>query len=202
MSKPLVFISYSRADARWKKLLERHLRLMELDEVIAAWHDGMIETGEKWYPKIKDAMSRAAVAVCLISTDFLISDFVRKEEIPHLLKQSEAGGTWLMPVIVMPCSWESTEWLKRLQMFPDPKKPLASLKSRFKQEQALSEITKKIAKKIEDPTFVAPKPAPEWPELSKDRISIERLPRTGTEVFGRGEELKLLDESWQNESQA
>ena len=37
-------------------------------------------------------MGNAAVAVCLISPDYLASDFVMKEEIPYLLKRRADDG--------------------------------------------------------------------------------------------------------------
>ena len=48
--------------------------------------------GDTWYPEITQAMEQAAVAVCLISADFLSSDFCVKEEVPFLLEKREKAG--------------------------------------------------------------------------------------------------------------
>ena len=64
--KPTVFISYSRKDEKWKNLLLSQLRVLEQQDQIRVWHDGLIGTGNDWYPSIQDAMADSAVAICLI----------------------------------------------------------------------------------------------------------------------------------------
>ena len=81
--KPTIFISYSHKDEEWKDRLRPHLKMLEqagLDIII--WDDRSIDGGADWYNDIMQAMSRAAVAVCLISPHYLASDFCLKEEIP------------------------------------------------------------------------------------------------------------------------
>jgi hypothetical protein len=41
-----------------------------------------------------------------------------------------------------------------------------------------------------------------WPELPADRIDLTRLPETGSALFGRDEELRLLDGAWASSEQA
>ena len=84
--KPTVFVSYSHADERWRKRLTSHLRSLEQQGDVVLWDDRKIGTGDDWFPAIQDAMAHAAVAVCLISPDFLASDLINKEEIPLLLR--------------------------------------------------------------------------------------------------------------------
>src|SRR5205085_9483986 len=74
---------------------------------------------------IKQAMDKAAVAVCLISADYLASDFCTKEEIPYLLERRERDGMALLPILVRPCPWKVTTWLEKTQMLPRDGKSVA-----------------------------------------------------------------------------
>ncbi len=92
MSKPTIFISYSHKDERWKDLLKPHLVVLENAGRISVWDDRDIDPGGEWFPKIREAMEKAAVAVCLISADYLASDFCVREEIPYLLERRKQHG--------------------------------------------------------------------------------------------------------------
>jgi len=83
MSTPTVFISYSHKDEAWKDKLVPHLQALAQAGVgMQVWHDRKIDGGEKWYPEILEAMTSAAAAVLLISSDFLASGFCIQEEVP------------------------------------------------------------------------------------------------------------------------
>jgi hypothetical protein len=116
--KPTVFISYSHKDEEWKNRLRPHLKMLEQAGRIVIWDDRDINGGAQWYNEIMQAMDRAAVAVCLISADYLASDFCTKEEIPYLLERRERDGMVLLPILVRPCLWEAITWLSKSQMLP------------------------------------------------------------------------------------
>jgi len=86
MTLPTVFISYSHKDEAWKDLLRPQLGVLEKQDRITIWDDRQIDPGGKWFNEIKQVIDRAAVTVCLISADYLASDFCTKEEIPYLLE--------------------------------------------------------------------------------------------------------------------
>ena len=198
-NKPVVFISYSHKDEKWKDLLHPHLEALVKDEQICLWDDRKIDTGDDWYPKIETTMGKAAVAVCLISADYLSSDFITKEEIPFLLKRREAEGMLLLPLVVEPCAWQIDSRVNGLQMFLIDEKnvvPLAAIENEVKLKQVFADFAVKIHTKLNDPDFKIPKPASEWSELDSELIDIHRLPQTGKEVFGRDKELAMLDDAW------
>jgi hypothetical protein len=103
MPSPSVFISYSHKDEKWKDYLRPHLGMLEKAGRLTIWDDRSIDGGATWYPEIKQAMEQAAVAVCLISADYLNSDFCLKEEIPYLLQRREREGMLLLPILIRPC---------------------------------------------------------------------------------------------------
>ena len=115
---PTVFVSYSHKDEDWKDRFLPQLRALEQAGRIVVWDDRKIDGGDKWYPEIKAAMEQAAVSVCLISSDYLASDFCVKEEVPYLLQRCERDGMVLIPVLLRPCPWKAFRWLKEIQMLP------------------------------------------------------------------------------------
>lgn len=71
--KPIVFISYSHKDEKWKDKLRPHLEMYSDKIGLEVWNDRKINGGEFWFDEIKNAMARAKVAICLVSADFLSS---------------------------------------------------------------------------------------------------------------------------------
>ena len=50
-----------------------------------------ISTPADWHQTIQAALQETAVAVLLISPDFLASDYIRQQELPDLLRAREEG---------------------------------------------------------------------------------------------------------------
>lgn len=197
-AKPTVFISYSQQDEVWKDKLLPQLRALEQAGRIVVWHDRKIDGGDKWYPEIKEAMGRAAVAVCLISADFLSSDFCVKEEVPYLLQRRERDGMIFLPLLLRPCPWKAFPWLKEIQMLPRGGKSVA-IDFEDKEDVAFAELANLIFEIIDNPGYTLPPPPPPLWSLP-EKIDIARLPTTGAELFGRQKEIELLDQAWQSDS--
>ncbi len=215
---PLIFISYSHKDEDWKDRLGTHLAVLENLGKVELWDDRDIETGQKWYDDIKDKLTRAKIAICVITENFLASEFCMKEEIPAFLTKAEAEGMVLGLLLVRPCAWTVVPWLKSRrdgrQMYPRDGKSIAELRGEVQRTRALAQFVEWIAEKVETlPKSAVPEPkatafetmaalahsARQEPTPSADppaRIDIARLPQTGEELFGRQEELALLDRAW------
>ena len=194
-TKPTVFVSYSHKDSKHLDRLLPFLQILDLDEDVKLWHDGKIGGGEDWYSEIDDQLRNARVAILLITANFLSSRFCRFEETPILLQRRAKGKLALLPVIVEECPWKGQRWLKRLQL-PLGEKPLDVYGKPQRNEQLtkLAEEVRKIA--VEGVT--PPKRAlTEWPEES---FNLRRLPETGSLLFGRRDELKLLDDAWDGDT--
>jgi len=116
--RPTVFISYSHQDEVWKNRVVGHLQVLEAEGDLAVWDDKRIAAGEAWLPEIEGAMKRAAVAVLLVSKDFLTSEFIRGTEVPLLLARRQTEGLRVIPVFVNPCAWQAVDWLAGLQGRP------------------------------------------------------------------------------------
>jgi tetratricopeptide (TPR) repeat protein len=195
VDKPTVFISYSHKDEVWKdRLLPQLKTLQQLDRIVV-WDDRKIDAGDKWYPEIKEAMEKARVAICLISPNYLASDFCVKEEVPFLLQRCEKEGVILIPILIKPCLWELHEWISETQMLPRDGKAI-SPDFKDQEDVVFVEVARTIIRKLANPAEKAPAPTPRW--SPPEKLDITRLPVTGSDLFGRQKELKLLDEAWES----
>jgi len=196
MTLPTVFISYSHKDEAYKDLLHPQLGVLEKQDRITIWDDRQIDPGGKWFNEIKQVMDRAAVTVCLISADYLSSDFCTKEEIPYLLERREKDGMVLIPVLLRPCLWKAVPWLKDIQMLPRDGKSV-SRDFRDEPDEVFAEVAENIFEIIDNPGYKPPEPIPHWSPPKK--IDIRRLPMTGEELFGRQKQLEMLDQAWESD---
>ncbi|MGR3319756.1 MAG: TIR domain-containing protein [Candidatus Anammoxibacter sp.] len=196
MAKPSVFISYSHKDEEWKDRLKPQLDALEMAGEIVVWDDRKIDGGDKWYPEIEEAMSNAAVAVCLISENFLAFEFCVKDEIPFLLNREQENNMLFIPVLISPCPWKAFRWLSETQMLPrDGKSIIKDYRENW--SVAFADVSDLILRKINDPDYSLPAETIKWTEPEK--IDIDRLPETGAKLFGREKELEHLDEVWESE---
>jgi tetratricopeptide (TPR) repeat protein len=195
MSAPTVFISYSHRDKDLLGPLTAQLKTLEQAGLLEVWADTRIDAGDKWYPEIEEAMKRAAVAVCLVSEYFLSSDFCTKQEVPFLLKRAADEGLLIVPVLLSECVWEAHRWLKETQMLPGEGQ---SVRTHFPQNPAAVFVraAKRIYDKLNDQSYQPPALPPVWLPLAPEFIDFTRLPETGSALFGRDDELELLDQAW------
>lgn len=73
-----VFISYGHIDTEWLKRLQVHPKPLERKWSIELWSDKKIQPGSHWRDEIKDAITKARVAVLLVSADFIASEYIYK----------------------------------------------------------------------------------------------------------------------------
>jgi hypothetical protein len=125
-SKSIVFVSYSHKDVRWKDMLEPFLEALENYNKISYWVDHQIEVGKDWDKEIKKGMEKAQVAICIISINYLSSVFIKKKEIPYLLKKKRKEGMLLIPILVDDCPIDIAPQIKKIQMYPGEGKNLAN----------------------------------------------------------------------------
>ena len=127
-----VFISYSHADNLVLKDIQRHFKpfLNNIDY----WDDSKISPGQKWKDEIAKAISETKVAIFLVSTDFLGSEFIASDEIPPLLQAAEKEGAVILMLIIRPCLFEEFTDLNQYQTFNSPDNPLSKMDDDEKEE--------------------------------------------------------------------
>jgi hypothetical protein len=228
MPAPTVFISYSHQDESWKNKLLPQLHALEQAGInMQVWHDRKIDGGDQWYPEIQEAMANAAVGVLLISPDFLASGFITKEEVPYLIERQEKHGMLLIPVLVRKCPWKAHRWLADRQMIPRDGKCVAIDFPGDHVDAVFSEVAEavylhfyKLAAQPEKAAVIpasvqtlaeaevnktpikarAARSVETCAELPQGRVDLSHLPETGAALFGRDDELTLLDKVWAGEA--
>jgi hypothetical protein len=147
MSRKSVFISYSHKDEEWKNRVIVHLKVIESVCNINIWDDRKIEVGDDWLPEIEKQLNLASISILLISADFLSSNFIKRKEIPNILKRRAKEGLVVIPFILKPCSWQKIPWLKKIQLLPQDGRPLIK-GNEYEIENDLSILSDVIHKNI------------------------------------------------------
>jgi hypothetical protein len=127
-----VFISYSHFDKEWLNVLKRHFK--PLEKRVEFWDDSHIKPGQKWETEIKSAISRAKVALLLISADFFNSDFITTKEIPPLLELASQDGATILFLVLKPCMIEEYPQLLQYQGLNAPSRPFIRMDEADKEE--------------------------------------------------------------------
>lgn len=121
-----VFISYSSKDVEFLDEFIEHLKSLERAGLVSKWSDRDIAPGSKYLDEIGIALMNAKVAVLLVSSSFLASDFIHQNELSPLLRRAEEGGVRVLWVPVRACSWEASP-LRHYQAAISPSTPLAEM---------------------------------------------------------------------------
>ena len=197
MTAPSVFISYSHKDEEWKDRLVTQLGVLKQEGILDLWDDRRIEVGDDWKPEIENAINRAAIAILMISANFLTSKFILDEEVPKFLARREKEGLRVIPLIVKPCAWTQVKWLSKIQARPKDGKPLST--QRAPQADAdLAAFAIEIAGIVKRAKTSEVSETSEVWKISPDKISLAKLPSTSPDLFGRDDKLKELDDAWNN----
>ena len=121
-----IFISYAHEDEKYLKRLLTHFEVLEHEGIkLDAWSDKRLVAGVRWYDEIERAMQECQVAILLVSTDFLASKFIREVELPTILEAAKLRGVTVLSIIVSPCRFSQTEFLKDYQAINSPETPLS-----------------------------------------------------------------------------
>jgi WD40 repeat protein len=98
----LVFVSYSRDDAEWMQAFRVMLTPVLEDLGFELWVDTELRVGEEWDPQVESAIARSELALLLVSSRFLFSDYIRRRELPALWEHEVR----LAPILVGSCAHE------------------------------------------------------------------------------------------------
>jgi hypothetical protein len=161
-----VFISYSHKDKRWLDQLHNMLKPLVRKGAITIWDDSQITGGTKWREEIARALGSARVAVLLVSTDFLASDFIVESELPSLLKAAEREGLTILWVAVRPSMYKETV-IEEYQAANDPARPLSKLLGAKRDEELVKicEQIKRVAA-TDRASEISAKAIPKWLDSS------------------------------------
>ena len=121
-----LFLSYSRKDAKLRDVFQDNLALLEADGLVEWWFDGEILSSADWDKEIRQELQDADIVVFLVSTSFLVSQYVRGVEMSIALKRRAAGEAELVAVILeSDCDWKGRDFA-RYQVLPTGAKAVRS----------------------------------------------------------------------------
>lgn len=145
-----VFYSYShnKIDNKLSEVLAKHLRVLERENMIIGWYDRKIGPGKEWKDLIDKRLEEADIILLLISADFFDSDYCYNVEKKRAMKRHRAGEVCVIPVILRPVEWKSSQ-LGKLQALPNNGRPVTIWKNR---DLAFSDITRGILKAVKELT--------------------------------------------------
>jgi TIR domain len=144
MARTKVFISYAHKDDRWRERVVEQLGVLTKQGLLDLWDDRKIGAGDAWFDQIHEHMLSAKVALLLISSSFLTSDFILAHEVPKLFDRYKESGMHIYPLLIRPCAWQEVAWLARMQMRPPEAKALSSYR-RAKIEELLASVAREVA---------------------------------------------------------
>src|SRR5579885_849540 len=112
-----VFYCYAHEDKIFRDALDKHLSEFKRQKLLTIWSDWEINAGEEWKPTIDTHIQTAHVVLCLVSPDFLASNYCYEHEMQQALKRHKEGSVRVIPILVRPTYWENTP-LSKFEMLP------------------------------------------------------------------------------------
>jgi hypothetical protein len=156
--------------------LAKHLKLLERQGLVRAWHDRQIGAGDLWKQAIDQNLQDADIILLLISADFLASDYCFDIEMKTALDRHAAGKAVVVPVILRPVDWAATPF-SGLQALPRNGQPITTFENLdIAFEQVATGIRAAIERLLEAPrghvssSPEATLPSPELPADCVDAI--------------------------------
>jgi hypothetical protein len=119
--KPLrMFVSYSHENATWCKRLRSVLKVKANVDTLQPWHDTELKAGDRWDKEIRTELERMHIFLCLVSYDFLASDYIKDVELPRAQARHKNGEIEVVPVLLYPMDLEhECEFLYQLNPLPE-----------------------------------------------------------------------------------
>src|SRR5579859_76320 len=138
-------------DEPFRQEMEKHLKLLQRQGLIKAWHDCLIPSGTDWAREINIHLERASVILLLISADFLASDYCYSVEMMRALRRHKANEARVLPILVRPCNWSDAPFA-HLQMLPKDALPISKWADK---DEAWTDVATSIRRMIEDLPFLS-----------------------------------------------
>ena len=103
-----IFSSYIRKDEAFYHELDKHLRLLQHQEIISTCNYRQILAGTDWATTFNEHINTASIILLLISPDFLASDYCSSIEMQRALARYIAGDAQVIPILLRPADLSGT----------------------------------------------------------------------------------------------
>jgi hypothetical protein len=95
-----VFMSYAHQNAAWCERLFPVLKVKAKVDALQPWHDTELKAGDCWDKEIRVELERMDIFVCLVSYQYLASDYIRNVELPIAEARHKNGEIEIVPVLL------------------------------------------------------------------------------------------------------
>jgi len=112
------FVSYSHQDAEHLKSLRAALSPLVRLQKLQLWDDRDINAGSDWEKVIFQQLDEADIVLCLVSADFVASDFCYKKEFSAALEAHHKGEKTIVPIMLRKTDWQDLP-LEAIQGVPE-----------------------------------------------------------------------------------
>lgn len=103
-----LFVSYSHENSAWFSKLRPLLKFRNPNANVAhVWHDQQLEAGHRWHDEILDALKKSDVFVCLVSYEFLASDYIVNVELKEALRREKKKEVAIVPILLYPVNMDN-----------------------------------------------------------------------------------------------
>lgn len=177
-----IFISYSSKNAEWVKTwlvpkIENHGVAAHVD-----YRD--FEIGVPSVINMERAVEQCAKTILVFTPDWVNSEWTQFEGLMLQTQDPIGLRKRILPLMLADCQLPP-----RLKMFT-----YADFKNQNDWEAQFQRLISQIKKDF----ATIPPTSPKYPPLDEKNIDITRLPKTEFELFGRQQELTLLDQLWES----
>ncbi len=133
------------------------------------------------------------MAILLVTPTFLGSKFCQHEEVAVLLQRACRGQLQVLPLFAEPCLWDNEPWLRRTQMWPTDGMAVSEHDG-----PARKRLVTDFARRVRDAVDAPATPGGNEGRFDKPHPThdLHRMPQIGSRLFGRRQELTLLDAAW------
>ncbi|MES9994274.1 MAG: toll/interleukin-1 receptor domain-containing protein [Candidatus Thiodiazotropha sp.] len=108
-----LFISHSDKDVAESDKIITHLEKLLPDNIEVWYYKKNLSPGTDYETIITDSAFDSGIALMLVSTHYLDSEFCQKE-----MKIFQEVHARPLPLILSKCNWQTNAWLSSLQVFP------------------------------------------------------------------------------------
>lgn len=99
------FVSYSHRDLEHLKALQSALAPLRRLQKLQLWDDRSIDAGDTWRKEIFQQLAEADIVLCLVSADFVNSDFCYQQEFAEALAAHRLGEKTIVPILLRETDW-------------------------------------------------------------------------------------------------
>lgn len=100
------FVSYSHKDSEYLKEMHSALAPLIRLQKLQLWDDRDIDAGDEWREVLFQRLDEADIVLCLVSADFVASDFCYQKEFGAALEAHRRGEKTIVPVKLRKTDWQ------------------------------------------------------------------------------------------------